>query len=142
MRLLTLFCFLIQVTCLLAQSPASSPVRHTEAREYKIQRQIQLPGSVSSPTISTVAAEIAGLVVEIIAREGDTVEKGQVLARLRTRNLELRRQASQWELQEAQSRLKLSKKNLERVQKLFDSKVVSQQEDDNAFYEFSAWQGG
>ena len=141
MRLPALASVLAGLTCLSAQGPGPSPVRYTEAREYTVRRQIRLPGSVDSPTVSTVAGEVAGLVVKLAVREGDAVEEGQLLARLRTRNLELRRQASQSELKEAEARLKLAERNLERAQELFDAKVFSQQELDDAFFEFSAWQG-
>ncbi len=141
MRLPVLVYVLAGLTGLSAQAPGPSPVRYTEAREYTVRRQVQLPGSVDSPTVSTVAGEVAGLVVELAVREGDAVETGQVLARLRTRNLELQQQASQSELKEEEARLKLAERNLERAQELFDSKVFSQQELDDAFFEFSAWQG-
>ena len=141
MRLPVLAYVLAGLTCLSAQGPGPSPIRYTEAREYNVRRQIRLPGSVQSPTVSTVAGKVEGLVVELGVREGDAVEKGQLLARLRTVNLELRRDASQSELSEAEARLKLAERNLERARELFDAKVFSQQELDDAFYEFSAWQG-
>ena len=141
MRLPVLVYVLAGLTCLSAQGPGPSPIRYTEAREHTVRRQIRLPGSVQSPTVSTVAGEVEGLVVELGVREGDAVEKGQLLARLRTVNLELRRDASQSELSEAEARLKLAERNLERARELFDAKVFSQQELDDAFYEFSAWQG-
>ena len=141
MRFPILAYVLAGLASLSAQGLGPSPIRYTEAREYTVRGQIRLPGSVRSPTVSTVAGEVEGLVVELGVREGDAVEKGQLLARLRTVNLELRRDASQSELKEAEARRKLAERNLERAQELFDAKVFSQQEMDDAFYEFSAWQG-
>ena len=126
-----------------AQGPGGrpSPVRYTEAREHAVRRSIQLPGTVESRTVSLVATEIEGLVEEYLAREGDTVGKGQPLARLRTTNLELRRDSVQAQLQEAQARLKLAERNRGRASELFEAKVISRQQYDDAFYEFNAWQG-
>ena len=124
-----------------AQGPAPSPVRYTEAREHAVRRTLRLPGTVESPTVSLVASEVAGVVAEFNVREGDRVQKDQPLAKLRTETLELRLQAAQAQLKEAESRLKLAERNLERARELFEAKVISQQQLDDAFYESNAWQG-
>jgi RND family efflux transporter MFP subunit len=124
-----------------AQGPPASPVRYTEAREHAVRRTLRLPGTVESPTVSLVASEVAGVVAEFSVREGQRVQKEEPLARLRTESLELRRVAAQAQLKEAESRLKLAERNLERARELFDAKVISQQQLDDAFYESTAWQG-
>ena len=124
-----------------AQGPPPGHVRFTEARKHAVRRTIRLPGSVESRTVSLVASEVAGLVAELRAREGDRVRKGQTLARLRTNSLDLRRSASAAGLKEAEARLKLAERSLERARELSESKVLSQQQLDDAFYEFTAWQG-
>jgi RND family efflux transporter MFP subunit len=126
---------------LAAQQRPASPVRYTLVREHLVQGTVRLPGSVESPRLSVVAGSVNGLVVEFPVREGEAVQKGQLLARLRTKNLKLRLQVSEAELREAEARTKLAEKNLERSKELFDSKVFSQQELDSSFYEFNAWQG-
>lgn len=125
----------------LSQGPGPSPVRYTEAQEVPVRKSIRLPGSVESPTVSIVATEVEGLVIDLKAREGDTVRKGQPLAQLRTTNLELRRDAAAAQLREADSRLKLADLNLQRAKDLFQAQVVSQQEYDTAQYERNAWLG-
>jgi RND family efflux transporter MFP subunit len=124
-----------------AQGPAPSPVRYTEAREHAVRRTLRLPGTVESPTVSLVASEVAGVVAEYSVREGQRVEKGEPLAKLRTETLELRLAAAQAQLKEAESRLKLAERNLDRARELFEAKVISQQQLDDAFYESNAWQG-
>lgn len=119
----------------------ASPVGYTEVRDYQVRRSVQLPGNVEAPTHSLVASEIAGLVEEFLVREGDTVRKGQPLAKLRTTNLELRRDSALAQLKEAQARLKLAERNRDRASELFEAKVISRQQYDDAFYEFNAWQG-
>ncbi|MGH9813909.1 MAG: efflux RND transporter periplasmic adaptor subunit, partial [Candidatus Acidiferrales bacterium] len=124
-----------------AQGPPASPVRYTEAREHPVRRTLRLPGTVESPTVSLVASEVGGVVAEFPVREGQRVEKEEPLARLRTESLQLRLEAAQAQLKEAESRLKLAERNLERARELFEAKVVSQQQLDDAFYESTAWQG-
>lgn len=141
---LLLLAFVYLVTPLAAQQPPAmppAPVRYTEAREHVIRGQVRLPGTVESETISTVAGQVSGLVVEFPVRVGDRVKKGQVLAKLRTETFKIRRRAAEAELMEAEARRKLAERNLDRAQELFDSKVFSQQELDDALYEFNAWQG-
>jgi membrane fusion protein (multidrug efflux system) len=127
----------------LAQGPQMppSPVRYTEAREHPVRRMVRLPGTVESRVSSTVASEVAGLVEELLVREGDVVKKEQPLARLRTTSLELRRKASVASLQEAQARLKQAERNLERAKELKESGIISRQDYDDRFYEYDAWQG-
>ncbi len=124
-----------------AQQMPPSPVRYTEVREYPLRRSVQLPGTVEAPRTSTVASEIAGLVVEFSGREGRTVVKGQPLAQLRRDNHELSLRAAEAQLQEDEARHKLAERNLERARGLFNSKDYSQKQLDDALFEFNAWQG-
>jgi len=127
--------------CLSGQQTPPSPVGYTEAREYHVESQLRLPGTVSSGVTSLVASEIAGLVVEYPVKEGDTVRKGQLLARVNQHSLKLELRAARAQLQEAEARRKLARRNFERAEELFTAKVFSQQQFDDARYEFNAWQG-
>jgi RND family efflux transporter MFP subunit len=124
-----------------AQQMPPSAVRYTEVRERQVSGQLVLPGSVESNTVSLVASEVAGLVIEYPVEEGDTVKTGHTLAVLNRRSLELRLHAAEGQLKEAEARQKLAQRNFERAKELFDSKVFSQQQLDDTFYEFNAWQG-
>jgi len=132
---------LLAVVSAAAQGQRPSPVRYTEAREQSVRRAIVLPGSVESRVESVVAAEVSALVVELVAREGDTVEKGAPLVRLRTTTFEIRQQAAEAQHKEAEARMRLAERNLERARELFAAKVISQQQLDDASFEFTAWQG-
>jgi multidrug efflux pump subunit AcrA (membrane-fusion protein) len=103
---------LLSTSLLLAQEIPPGPVRYTVAREHPVQRTISLPGSVESSTVSLVASEVEGVVLELRAREGDMVSKGATLARLRKTTMELQRKASAAQLKEAEARLKLAERSL------------------------------
>ena len=117
------------------------PVRYTSALSKSIEQTVQLPGYLEAPNVSVLAGEISGLVMELKAREGDRVNRGQPLVELRTTPLELRLQAAEARLKEAQSRSKLAETSLERFRDLVDKNAISRQQLDEARYEFDAWQG-
>jgi len=119
----------------------SSPVGFTEARQYRVQGRLTLPGSVESALISRVASEIAGRVIECPVRPGDRVERGQVLVRLNGRSLELALRAAEAQLAEAEARRKLAERHYERARELSYSGVFSKQQLDDTLYELRAWQG-
>lgn len=118
-----------------------SPVGFTEARQHRVTGRLSLPGTVTSNVVSLVASEIGGLVVEYPINEGDAVKKGQLLARLNKRSLELSLAAATAQLKEAEARQKLAERNYQRAEELFESQVFSRSQLDDTLFEFNAWQG-
>jgi RND family efflux transporter MFP subunit len=90
--------------------------------------------------VSTVASEIAGLVVEFTGQEGRRVNEGEVLVRLKRDNLEVNLKAAEAQLKEDEARHQLARRNLERMRELYNSKDVSQKQLDDATFEFGAWE--
>jgi RND family efflux transporter MFP subunit len=125
----------------MAQFGGPAPVRFTNAIEHQIRSSLELTGSVESRRASTVASEVAGVVIELSAREGETVRVGQPLVKLRQRNILLRFRASEGELEEARARLKLATASRERAEELHAEEVLSVQQLDDALSEFEAWKG-
>lgn len=124
-----------------AAQPPASPVRYTEAVNRTVHRSIRLPGTVESRLSSVVAAEVGALVVAMEVEEGDTVKQDQPLVRLRTVSYDLQLRAAEGQLKEAQARLELADSKLKRARELFGDEVISQDQMDDAFSEFTAWQG-
>ncbi|MFQ5525692.1 MAG: efflux RND transporter periplasmic adaptor subunit [Thermoanaerobaculia bacterium] len=118
-----------------------APVEVTTAIEGEVRRTVELSGSVEARHTSLVAAEVGGLVVERYVREGDRVEKGQPLVRLRQVDVNLRLRAKQGEIGEARSRLDLARSAHERAQGLYKEELISVEQLDNAVSELEAWQG-
>ena len=116
-------------------------MRYTQARQAEVQNRLRVMGRVVASRSTVVASEVAGSVEEVSVRPGTRVRRGQALARLRTRPLELRLAAARGELAEAQARLRSSRLRLERLQTLAGSEVVSTQNVDDATYESQAWEG-
>lgn len=117
------------------------PVGYTEARTYAVPRTIELSGTVRARTSATVAAEVQGKVMELLAREGRSVRKGSPLIRLRTDHLEIERTAAEANLREAEARLELAQKHYDRAEELFRRAVLSGRQRDDARFERDARQG-
>ena len=138
-----IFCWGIAISCVFGFvfGAELSSVGFTEAREYELQEEVSLAGTVTAVTRSQLAVEVEGLVTVVFVREGDSVKKGEVLLTLRQDGIALEIQALEAELQEAQSRLALSKQQLKRMRELLTQKVYSQQQVDEGTHEVFAWEG-
>lgn len=85
----------------------------------------QFPGKVSAGEQATMAFEVAGTVKELLVKEADRVEKGQVLARLDERDYVN-------ELKSAQAELDRAKAQFDRMKVAAAANAVSEQELSNA----------
>ncbi len=123
-----------------AQGAPAPPVRFVRAQELPLQPTLRLTGTVIAPRTSTVAGEVAGIVERMLVREGNRVETGSPLVRLRREPIELRLRGARSELVEAEARRAAASQKLARYRELA-STVISQQELDEARFDFEAWQG-
>jgi RND family efflux transporter MFP subunit len=89
---------------------------------------------------STVAAQIAGRVVEIKFDVGDYVQKGQVIARIDEREAGHALAGSEAQVAQAQANLQNTKATYERTRQLFEQKFVSQAALDKALADYKAAQ--
>jgi HlyD family secretion protein len=120
----------------------------TEVQAGKVARRdlvqvVTASGEVRPRRYVNVGANISGRIVELRVREGDTVEAGQVLARIESeRYAAAERQsraavaAARAELQRAEADLEASKLAYERTTQMHDDKLVSQQAYDQADADF------
>ena len=124
-----------------AQQPTAAPIRYTLAASHSFRSEVRLPGTVQSSLSSTVAGEVEGLVEEFTIREGDTVKKGDLLVRLRTKQLELEKKGIEAELEETLARQSLSEREFGRAKELFDAQIIAREELDAKQYDLNAWKG-
>ena len=128
----------------LGQAPAAT-VRIDVARSEPLETWRESTGEIRAARRSVLAAEEEGLVADVLVREGDRVEAGQVVARLdATRaGLELRRSeavllASRASVAEREALVDNARRDLERVQQTFDRGGGNEREIDTARTELSA----
>ncbi len=142
-RIVVVSVLLVALAAALGAQPPdmAMQVSYTEAIAHEVRESLELTGSVASHRSSVVASSIAGIVVELQARDGQTVRRGSTLARLRPDTFELRLRSAEGQLAEARARLELAAGRRERAQGLFDERVISQQELDDALTDVEAWAG-
>ena len=120
-----------------AESPRRthvSPVRVAAVTVEEIQRSVTLVGTVEPWKRSLVASEIAGLVEEYPLNEGDAVQAGELLARLRTDTIDIQMKEALARRREGIARYRKAKFQLNRTQALLRTGTASRQqfEDDEA----------
>lgn len=87
------FAILVLAGIAAAQQMPPAPVVVAPVVEREVGARRSFVGTVEPSRLSTVGSEVEGVVVEYLAEEGDRVEQGRPLARLRTRLLEIRLEA-------------------------------------------------
>ncbi len=132
-----------------AQQSAQAPdtvrgLRIETLRMESVPDEIEAPGSVVALATAQVAARAMGTVTEVAVREGDRVQRGQLLVQLDERELIARRDAARAALREAQAsgeeaaqaltaaqaQADVARKTYERFVYLREQKSVSPQEFD------------
>jgi RND family efflux transporter MFP subunit len=101
---------------------------------------ISAEGVVEAVRQSTLAAQIAGQIVELKVKVGDSVKAGQVLVRIDPRTAEQAVSGSQSQLAEAQAGLTNAMRSYERSKQLFAQKFISQAGLDQAELDYKAAQ--
>jgi RND family efflux transporter MFP subunit len=114
------------------QRPPAPAVEVTSAVEKDVAPTSVILGSCEPRRTSVVAASIEGYVIENLVREGQSVEAGAVLARMRQRELELQLASAKNELEEVKEQHRRAQLDLERAQKLIAKEAATQKALDDA----------
>ena len=111
-----------------------------------IVEEVTASGTIYPESEVKISPDISGEIIDLLVKEGDTVQKGQLLVRINPdlyqTQLDLAKAGLnsakantanvQAQLNSAKSNLRMQEKLYERQKKLFQDKVISQQEFDNA----------
>lgn len=111
-----------------ANGPTGFPaiqVVAVEAKQQPVMETLTLPGTLTANEMIEVKAETDGIVQAIYFEEGQRVAKGQLLVKLDDTKLAAA-------LAEAEANLRLSEMTYARAKQLFEEKLISQQEFDQA----------
>ncbi len=100
---------------------ASAPVVLREASETA-----GYDGVVEAMRQTVVAAQVSGAVVAITVRPGDTVQEGQVVARIDARAAEQTAAAGDAQVQAARASLEVATREVERQRQLYEKRYISQ----------------
>ena len=96
-----------------------------------LERVLPLTGSLAPLTEATVKAKVAGELVAVTVREGESVKQGQVLARIDLTEVEARVAARQADVEAAKAQLVWAEKNRGQQKALLDKAFISQSAFDN-----------
>jgi RND family efflux transporter MFP subunit len=138
----------VSVAALAAAAACAAPVGSTSPGtptsavvEYKqLNRIATAEGVVEAVRQSTLAAQVAGRVVALNVRAGDSVRAGQVLVQIDARSATQAEEASRSQLREARANFTNAKAKYERTKQLFAQKFISQAALDQAQADFLAAQ--
>lgn len=124
-----------------AAGPAAAPPAASHVLAYReVADVISADGVVEAVRQSTLAAQIAGQIVELKVKVGDSVKAGQVLVRIDPRAAEQVVSGSQSQLAEAQAGLTNALRSYERNKQLFAQKFISKAGFDQAELDYKAAQ--
>ena len=90
------------------------------------------PGQAEANEEAGLSFRVGGSLSELSANVGDTVKKGQVLAKLDPQDFEVRLRAAEGELSSAKANLEIANVELTRLQSLVQSKAAPQKDLDRA----------
>lgn len=114
------------------------PVETEKAEQEDLPVILKGIGTLESEERVMISSEMSGLVQEIHFRDGQSVERGDLLVSLDSAKLEKRLQAQQAALREARARRKNARRTYERQQSLFDRGLGSEEARDEALTSYTA----
>ncbi len=117
---------------------AIGPVLEVAVRD--LPQTIAAEGVVEAIKQTTLGAQVAGRIVELAVKAGDSVRAGQVLARIDARTADQAVAASRSQIAEAEANLANAKRKDERNRDLLAQKFVSQAAVDQSEAEYKAAQ--
>ena len=119
-------------------APGVGPTLEVAVREFA--QTLAAEGVVEAVKQATLGAQVAGRIVELTIKAGDTVRTGQVLARIDARTADQAVAASRAQIAEAEANLANARRKYQRNRDLVAQKFVSQAALDQADDEYKAAQ--
>ena len=110
----------------------------SQVQAYDGQQSHVLSGVVQAAETSQLSFEVAGVVENVNVNLGDTIARGDKLARIESKVFELAVKQRQGQLSEIQARIKDAQKDVNRKKQLVETGAVSQAEYDVAVTQLNA----
>jgi membrane fusion protein (multidrug efflux system) len=108
-------------------TPDERQVEVVEVVPRTVSYTLTAVGSLKTPEHVTISPKKAGIIDEILVKEGDRVKKGQVLVRLNDVDAKLQLERAEAKIQEAEASVENNRNTIGRYQKLYETKVIPQQ---------------
>lgn len=130
------YCLAILLSANVAMSQAADQLAVAPVEFREVTQTYSVDGVVEATHQSTVSAQIAGRVKEVLFDVGDRVQKGQVILRIDPREAAQAVAGSQAQVLQAQANLQNAQATLERNKQLLSQKFISQAAVDKAQAEY------
>lgn len=115
-----------------AHAKAATPYRMGVVDRGTVETQVTATGTVSAVTTVQVGSQVSGTITNLYVDFNSAVNKGQVIARLDPTFLQAAVNEADANLQRAQASLTQAERDLTRTEDLFNKKLASQADYDNA----------
>ena len=114
-------------------SVTNPPVEHTAVvTEQQVGDMLAWPGVVKSRTVADIAPRLTARIVEIKVNAGDTVKKGDVIARLDERDLKAQEKAALAALAGANAHAARARADKQRISGLYEKEAATRERYDAA----------
>ncbi|MGB9907523.1 MAG: efflux RND transporter periplasmic adaptor subunit [Candidatus Saccharicenans sp.] len=127
--------FLLLVACQKpAQKAASAdefsvaPVKVYRVKKQKVSEKLVYTATLEAWKRQAITPDISGKIARIYVNEGDRVKQGQLLAELDTQSIRLQLAQAEAALAMARANFEDARRNLERMERLYQEKAVSEQQ--------------
>jgi RND family efflux transporter MFP subunit len=127
--------FLLLVAC---QKPAQkaatedefsvAPVKVYRVKKQKVSEKLVYTATLEAWKRQAITPDISGKIARIYVNEGDRVKQGQLLAELDTQSIRLQLAQAEAALAIARANFEDARRNLERMERLYQEKAVSEQQ--------------
>ncbi len=112
--------------------PAPAQVEVLQLTAQNLPRKISLPARVSPVRLAEVRPQVSGILARQYFQEGKQVEAGELLYQIHDENYRIKLEQSQAELTVEKASLLGIEAQASRAQKLWDARMITQQESDLA----------
>ncbi|MFZ6845912.1 efflux RND transporter periplasmic adaptor subunit [Undibacterium sp. RuTC16W] len=109
----------------------------TTVSSADIQKNLTLSGALRAMNQSAVKARLASEVKEVLVREGEAVQAGQVLIKMDTTEYDARLEQARGALLAAQGQLEIAKQTRDNNKALLDKNFISKNAFDNAINQYA-----
>ncbi len=115
-----------------------APVKVYKVKKQKISERLFYTATLEAWKRQSITPDISGKVARIYVNEGERVKKGQLLAELDTRSIRLQLEQAEAALALAKANFEDASRNLERIERLYKEKAVTEQQYEKARLAYEA----
>lgn len=119
-----------------AEGPPPAKVVVGQVATEEVSTTQLVTGILYYERVSEISTEVVGLVEEVKVSQGDHVEKGDVLVQLNTEILEREIALTRTRIAQIELRINMTRKNFNRLDRLYQSSGVSEKDFDDALYNY------